>query len=129
MKYLVTWGADAEQEVGSPAELDDLLGRIRAQQARVVVGVYYRDSGGQWVGLDIGVGHPERSFVFFNQRGAGYGRETSLYMWGADIVFDDGGQGTGYHPEETRVRAETALDAAREFVATGKRPTCVTWEP
>ncbi|HKT03648.1 MAG TPA: Imm1 family immunity protein [Rugosimonospora sp.] len=128
MKYLVTWGAGGEQEVSSPAELDALLYRIRAAQTRVVVGVHYQATNGRWVGMDIGVGHPERSFVFFNERGGGYAREPSLYVWSDDIVFDDGGQATGYHPNETLVRAEKALDAAREFVATGKRPTCVTWE-
>lgn len=127
MKYLVTWGAVGEREVGGPGELDEVLQQVLAQRERLVVGVYYQADSGRWVGMDLGVGHPERSFVFFNERGAGYGQENGVGTWDGDIVFDDGGQATEYHPEETRVRAQTALAAAREFVTTGEQPTCVCW--
>jgi Immunity protein Imm1 len=128
VKYLVTWGPSSEQEITSPRDLDAVLRRVAAVGQPLVVGVYYQVDSGRWVGVDIGVGHPQRSFVFLNERGGGYGREDGVAEWDDDIVFDDGGQPTDYHPEETRVRAQTALRAAREFVATGHRPSCVTWE-
>ena len=127
MTYMVTWSPDRTREVTDVDGLEAVLDEITGQQHRLVVGVYQQRDG-RWVGMDIGVGHPERSFVFFNARDGGYGVESDLPEWDGDIVFDFGGQGTDYHPEETRVSAATAVQAARQWVMTGQRPTCVSFD-
>lgn len=127
MNYLVSWGRDEEREVATAEEMDAVLREIAGERTRVVVGVYRKDAG-RWVGMDVGIGHPERSFVFFNDRHGGYGSEPGIEAWDGDISFDDGGRATDYHPEETRVLAETAMRAAQEYVTTGQQPTCVVWQ-
>jgi hypothetical protein len=129
MAFVVSWGRGGQREITAAQELDPLLEEA-AEQARtsgpVVVSIYRHDDG-HWVGMDIGVGHPERSFAFYNDTGGGYGFEASLELWADDIVFDYGGAPTEYHAEETRVRPAAALHAAREYVATGRRLTCLLW--
>jgi Immunity protein Imm1 len=41
-----------------------------------------------------------------------------------DLDYDYG----AIEPERTRLSAKMARAAVAEFVATGKRPTCVTWD-
>ena len=43
------------------------------------------------------------------------------------IEFDFGGVPTEETPETVRVLPAAALEAAREFMATGERPTCLEW--
>jgi len=125
--YLVTWSPDGERDVADVEGLQAVLDEVTARRERLVVGVYQQRDG-HWIGMDFGVGHQQRSFVFFNAREGGYGVETDLPEWDGDIVFDFGGQGTDYHPEETRVRPATAIQAARQFVETGQLPTCVSFD-
>jgi Immunity protein Imm1 len=130
MSYIVSWRRHEPEKVDSVAELDALLERIRedvATSGPVVVGVY-QQQGDEWIGMDLGAGHPQRSFVFATGTPGGYATEPGVEPWQGDIVFDYGGTPTEYHPEETQVSPQTGLQVVREFVATGRRLSGVTWE-
>jgi hypothetical protein len=130
MMYTVNAGHTEPHEVADARELDALLDALTEQaevSGPVVVGIYRQD-GTHWFGMDVGIGHPERSFLFATGDDGGYGFEPGLEPWPEDISFDYGGTPTDYHPEETRVRSVTARRAARELVTTGRLPGCVQWE-
>jgi hypothetical protein len=130
MTYTVSTGRNEPQKVANADELDALLDALTEQaqvSGPVVVGIYRQD-GAHWSGMDIGIGHPERSFLFATGDAGGYGFEPGLEPWPEDISFDYGGTPTDYHPEETRVRPATARRAARDLVTTGRLPGSVEWE-
>jgi hypothetical protein len=130
MTYLVSAGRDEPRQIADVDDLDALLDALAARaelSGPLVVGIYRQD-GEHWLGMDLGIGHPERSFLFATGDDGGYGCEQGVEPWPADIVFDYGGTPTDYHPEETRVRPATARQAARELVASGQLPSSVRWE-
>jgi hypothetical protein len=80
--------------------------------------------------LEIGVGHPERSFVVWLGPGGGLGVEPAAPPWPEDapaIGFDYGGDAVFINADRGRVTPAAAREAAREFVRTGRRPTCIEW--
>lgn len=81
-------------------------------------------------GLEVAVGHPERSVVHWTAvtgHGSGYGVEPGVPPWPEIIAFDYGNQISCYLPDQTRVTAQTGRLAARQYVTTGERPTCLQW--
>jgi hypothetical protein len=56
-----------------------------------------------------------------------YARQPDLPPWNEPIGFDVYGNWHEHKPEETRVTPGLALEAAREYLRTGQRPTCVEW--
>jgi len=108
------------------AELDQVLDRIsrdaEADKAPVVVDIFPTDGS---AGLQIGVGHPQRSFVFHVSYG--FGTDPTVAPWPQTIEFDYAGEPTDYQPEETRVAPGAARAAAREYITTRQRPTCLEW--
>ncbi|MEV6598745.1 Imm1 family immunity protein [Actinoplanes sp. NPDC051346] len=81
------------------------------------------------VGLHMTVGHPKRNKVIWMGPGDGIGYEPELEPWhGETIEFDYGHLPTEEPPEYLRVGREKAREAAREFVRTNKRPTCLLWD-
>jgi hypothetical protein len=139
MNYLVLWGSDKEYQVSSVAELDEFLDQVTKLGEPYVVGVYppdYRNSDtSPWDdppagGLELGVGHPERSFLFWHGEGGGWGHEPDLPPLAdheADIEFRHFNEVMYCGGERGRVRPATARQAARQYVETGQRPTAVEW--
>ncbi|GIL32038.1 Imm1 family immunity protein [Actinocatenispora comari] len=138
MTYTVSWGADDDHpsgqhvvEVATPGDLDDALNALDASGQLFVVDIYRSDDEHDIpFGLQLGIGHPERSFVIYlgDQPAAGLAVDRSLPEWPEDITFDYGGEPTDYHPNQTRVTSRQARDAAREYMQTGKRPTHLHWD-
>lgn len=88
------------------------------------------DSTADPVMMEIGVGHPERSFAFYTG-----GPDDGAWAYEAVVpeisgwIIDYGGQATDVADHQTRVTAATAREAARRFVATdGRRPGNLHWD-
>jgi hypothetical protein len=119
-------------EVVSVPELDEVLSEVEGVAARqthpYVVTVTPADGLGPLPqGIQIGVGHPERSFVLWHGVDGGYGYQPELEQGPAGLRFDQGGQPIYPEPDDLRVLPSRAREAAREYVRTGKRPVCVQW--
>jgi hypothetical protein len=70
-------------------------------------------------------GDPERAMLTYVDAGfAGRAVEANLSLATRHLDYDHG----SIEPERTRLSAKTARKAVAEFVATGQRPTCVTWQ-
>jgi hypothetical protein len=139
--HVVTWGCGNHKTISSAAELDTVLDEIDAAGLPQLVGIYPPEyttadfdpwsDAARPPALQLGVGHPDRSFLLFIGDGGGEAIEAGMPPWpddAADIAFDYGGEPVFCGADRARVRPQTARQAAREFVATGQRPTCVTWQ-
>jgi len=138
-RYTVAWGydenADTGQftaEVGTVAELDAVLDRIVAEAAAnrpQLLDIYPSDwSGLVPPGLQLGFGHPERAtIVYADAEGSAYAFEPTLADWPEPISFEYGGQTSEVEPQRTRMTPKAGRQAARAYVETGGRPTCVEW--
>ena len=142
MTYLVSWdgpGADEpdrgnEVAVSTVPELDAVLDRIATQaEAEHLCYAAQVHHLGHHGSIMIGIGHPERSFIDWMDRGQPEGRnnrfavDPALPPVAEDVPFDVYGNWSEVSPERTRVRSATAREAAREYVRTGVRPTGVHW--
>jgi hypothetical protein len=118
--------------VSTGAELDAVLDRVQQRGVPQMVELYHSDDPNapawQTAGLQVGLGHGERAFVWFTDgAGAAFGYEDDLAELAHPITFDYGGVPTSYTSEQTRVRPVTARKAAHEFLRGGTRPGCVSW--
>lgn len=135
MTYRATWGYDGQQTVNSATELDTLLDRLEHERGEegdpLAVAIIDLDADPELrPGLDLGLGHPNRSFLFYSGTTAtetGYAADPALPAWDTDIYWDRGGSPDPHEPARTRIRPEQAREAARQYVTTGRRPTTVTW--
>ncbi|WP_018253010.1 Imm1 family immunity protein [Salinispora mooreana] len=139
MSYVVTWGRGNRRPGSTIAEVDTALNDAAASGVPQVVGIYppqhLAGDASPWdaplpPALQIGVGHPDRSFVLWLGPEGGIGVEAGAPPWPdgtPDIAFDYGGDAVFAGPDRARVTPDTARQAAREFVRTGQRPTCVQW--
>lgn len=88
-----------------------------------------KNANGVARGLHLSVGHPVRNRVFWMGSGDGVGYEPELQPWqGEAIEFDYGHLPTEELPETLRVSRNMAREAAREYVRTNERPTCLSWQ-
>jgi hypothetical protein len=138
-KYVVAWGRGNLRPGSTIAELDAALDEVGASGVPRVVGIYppehldNEDSSREEElppALQIGFGHPERSFVLWLGPEGGIGIEAGVSPWpdGApDIAFDSAGDVILVGPDRTRVTPAVAREAAREFIRTRRRPTCLEW--
>jgi hypothetical protein len=130
VRLTVQWDRQPPTTVVTTDELDTVLDAIAGVGRPVMVDLFDPERDDPWgerALIQIGVGHPDRSFVMFDADS----------VWAVDpdtppsrhaIWFDYGGTPTEYSPNRTRVTPETARQAAREFLARGgQRPTCVQW--
>jgi hypothetical protein len=132
--FELQWGGNNRALIKTVQELDNNVRDIEGQrgdgdapfQIVIVVADDSIDPVGQEF-LAIGVGHPERAFAFWAGEGGGWGRESGVSPLTDEVPFDYCGQWTEFHPEQTCVMPETAKVAAREYIATGRRPTGLTW--
>jgi len=130
VRFTVYWGLDSAARVGSVEELDTLLGRLaRACRRRTPYAVDLLPADARDGGLQLGVGHPERSFVLSLDRPGGYAVEPGVRPWPESIAFDCGYEVVEFKPEWTRVSARGAVDAACRFVRTGLRPGNLHFDP
>ncbi|MEN3612417.1 Imm1 family immunity protein [Plantactinospora sp. ZYX-F-223] len=127
--YEVTWLGTGHALVETPDEVEALLISLHEAGQPVVVDVFrYRDESPAG-GAQVGVGHPERSFVlYFGQPEGGYAVEPGIPAWDGDIEFSYGGQATDYHPAETKITPARAFKVVCELVGTDERPTSVNWD-
>ena len=132
----VTWGGDATggaEKVTTVEDLDRVLDSITVTPGTLPfsVAIIVPDVSRYPVTLEIGVGHPERSFAYY----IGPGDDDAAWAFQPDlapvegILIDYAGQATEVWPERSRVSIHAARDAARRFVATGgRRPDNLAWD-
>jgi len=133
VRYAIKWARQPHTLVKDVAELDTVLDQVTETAAATghphVVSIYPADHDGDWPStLQLGVGHPERAAAhWISATEAGTGYEPHVPPWSAPIGFDLGGVATELPAEDTRLTPQVAREAAREYVRTGHRPTCVHW--
>ncbi len=140
MRFVIGWGRDDDLPDGQPRvpvanveELDRVLDRLEHERgvdgASYLVEIADEDSGDGFITyhLQIGLGHPERaSLHFIGEPAGGIGYEPGLAPWtGGTVTFDENGEPAEYGPDQMRVSPKVAREAAREWVRTGVRPSCV----
>jgi Immunity protein Imm1 len=136
MTYLVGWGRDDTQPSGQHEtvvhdadELDAVLDRIERAGIPQLVDISPSDDAHAIpYGLQIGVGTTDRSFaIYIGQPAGGVGYDPDLPPAPGSICFDAGGEPTDYPPGKLRLTPHQVRQAAREYVATGQRPTNLSW--
>jgi hypothetical protein len=135
VKYAAKWGREPRAEFQSVAELDALLDAIEPSPESglpVNVSIYKLDGSDFPPTLQIGLGHPERSYVAFidveDDERSGWAFDRAVPPWREPIRFDLGGEPTDCPQERTRVTPDAARQAAREYVESGERPAGVEWQ-
>ncbi|WP_412540167.1 Imm1 family immunity protein [Longispora sp. K20-0274] len=137
MKLDVGWGSDPyfQKTVSTLDELDEAMTEAIAARNEDGMPLLFTvtnpseltPGGSVPVGLMIGVG-VERAKVQWFGAGDGEGYSPDVPPWdGEPIEFDFGGVPTEETRETVRVLPGMALEAAREFMRTGRRPTCLGW--
>jgi Immunity protein Imm1 len=138
MKYTVSWDGPNEVEpdrerrilISTVAELDAALDEAAdqavAEQLPYAVQVDHPRAPGC---VTIGLGDEERAFVdWLTPEGRReYAFEPHIPVEAGGVAFDVNGEWYEHDPEELRVTPMTAREAARQYVRTGLRPTCVDW--
>lgn len=135
MTYLVHWGRDNDRVVTTAEELDTVLDDVSRWRgdgdAPYMVDVVDNDGDPDLApGLQLGIGHHQRGFVFYtglSMSESGYAVDESIEPWPDEIGFDHGGQWTGYGPNKTRLEPAAVRRLARDYVRTGQRPGGVRW--
>lgn len=77
--------------------------------------------------LELGIGHPERSYLIYYGEPFGWGINHDLPELAEHLAYNGGGESEERNPRRTRVSIDQAREAAREFIKTGQRPTNVDW--
>jgi hypothetical protein len=136
--YTVAWGIDEVSETGqqtievtTPEELDAALDRVHAESEQpILVDIYPSDwTGLVPPGLQLGLGHPERALlVYADAEGSAYAIDPAIPDWPETITFEYGGQPTEVDPQRVRATPKAVRQAAREYIETGQRSTCLRWE-
>ena len=131
MRFTLYWGLDSSARINSVEDLEiqlTLLARTRGR-GRTALAVDLLPADARDGGLQLGIGHPERSFVLALDRPGGYGVGPDVPPWPHAIPFDCGHELIELKPDWTRVTAQGAIEAARAYVRTGSRPTNLDFDP
>lgn len=137
MKYLLGWGRPGQGPggsydiaVSSPADLDTALDAIATTGTPMLVNIIDAWDGHDIpYGLQIGIGTGERSCARYTGKPAdGLGYDPAVAPPRDPITFDLGGEPVTVEPERLRLSMAQAREAARQYVATGGRPTCIAWD-
>ena len=136
-RYEISWGYDPHivRFVESVNELDVVLDE--ATQSQDEDGLHFvidlvdpdRKQGEIDIplGLHFGIG-PGYAKVIWTGPGENIGFESGIEPYGGVLPeFDYGGVPTEETPGTLRVSPAAAREAAREFVESGQRPTCLEW--
>ncbi|MGY0234896.1 Imm1 family immunity protein [Longispora urticae] len=137
MKTLhVGWGDEpyVTRTVATLAELDAVLAEATAARDSdglpYLVGVWNLadvQGEGDPEGLQVGIAEQRARVQWMgNGDSEGYSPDVSPWM-GEEIAFNFGHVPTEETPETLRVLPAAALEAAREFMMTGQRPTGLEW--
>jgi hypothetical protein len=122
MTYTIGWGVE-DATVSTPGEAEEVLDRIAATGRRHLVHVAHKTGTGGLI--EMVWGDPERAMLSYaDDDWDGQAVEPGMPLATEDLGYDYG----SIEPARTRLSAKTARAAVAEFVATGQRPTCVTWE-
>lgn len=149
MSFTVVWGYTSPDQstqahrhvVSTSKELDDALNQaldtvnLDPNRQPLTVTMYPTDrpDGAPGPALQLGVGHPERSFLTYYGT---IGVDEQLSAWGTDpgldpldeeTVFVQSGEPSFYPGDQTRLTPTQARQAAHEYLRTGRRPTIVDW--
>lgn len=111
--------------VASVSELDDLLDRIWATAKEPLLVTLSYDSG-EW--LTLGIGTMVSVLTAADADGQAYTCCPQPGLEGPTISFNMYGDASEYAAEH-HIDAQTARQAARDFVTTGLRPKDLPWEP
>ncbi|MEN3305362.1 MAG: hypothetical protein V7603_1564 [Micromonosporaceae bacterium] len=124
MNYTISWGVE-DATVSTPVEADEVLDRIAAGGRRYMTYVAPDPDDGDGPLIQMVWGDPDRAMLTYTDHDFG-GRavEPGIPLADRDLDYDSG----SVEPDRTRLSAKAARAAVAEFVATGQRPTCVTWE-
>jgi hypothetical protein len=121
MSYTVGWSG-RRATVATAAEVEAVLDRIAAD-GRFLVQIA-PDPDRESL-IEMVWGDPERAMLTYaDPDWDGLAVEPALPLASDDLDYDHG----SIEPDRTRLSAATARQAVVEYVATGKRPTCVTWQ-
>ncbi len=121
MSYTIGW-SDQEATVSSPTEAEAVLDRIAVSGRRYLTHIAPDDGDSL---IEMVWGDPERAMLTYSDDGfSGQAVEPALPLATRDLDYDYG----SIEPERTRLSAAVARAVVAEFVATGRRPTCVTWQ-
>jgi Immunity protein Imm1 len=123
MTFTIGW-KDGHATVATAAEAEAALDRIVASGDGPLLLHVAPDDGGDAL-IQMVWGDPERAMLTYTEDEFG-GRavEPGMPLAPRDLDYDYG----SIEPDRTRLSARMARAAVAEFVATGRRPTCVTWE-
>jgi hypothetical protein len=129
VRYTLHWGRDNARRISTVADLEGLLSFLATLRGREGAphGVDLLPAGAAAGGLQLGIGHPQRAFAIWLDDAA-YGIDDDLEAWPEPIGFDCGREVIDFKPAWTRVTPRLALQAAREYVLTGARPTCLRFD-
>lgn len=134
MAYVVAWGRGNRRQVSTAAELDAALDKAAEADTPRVVGIYppehFNEDTSAWdeelpPSLEIGVGHPDRSFALWLGPEGGIGVEAAIAPWpdGApDIAFDYGGDPVFCGPDRTQVTPAAARTGQHTNILKGPKP-------
>ncbi len=123
MTYTIGW-SDGEAEVDTPAETERVLDQIAVSGDGPYL-VHVAPRVGPGALIELVWGDSERAMLSYaDDDWDGQAFEPGLAPLTRDIGYDYG----SVEPDRTRLSTKLARDAVAEFVATGQRPTCVSWE-
>jgi hypothetical protein len=116
-------------QVSMVAELDELLDRVHADPTmRDAPPLVELVSADESRALDVGLARANYSVVIWHDDDADEVlASTGTLEIDADAAFNFGGTWT-HIPDRSAIPVELARLAAREFLTTGRRPSCVDWQ-
>lgn len=137
--FTVAWGRDdtlpnrqPDATVTTSAQLDAVLDQITQAGKPTVIDISPTDDGPDGAILQIGIGHPDHSFVQYldaddaEQDLTAIG-EPAHVPPNQEVMFDMAGTPIGCGLDRAMVSPKTARKAAHEYIRTGRRPTNVDW--
>lgn len=130
MTWIIEWGRDPQTSrvhtttVAGPDDLAVVLDDIEAVGVPTAVSIYRDDDDN---GLQIGLGHPTHAWALIIEPRGGYASEPDVPEPNTSVEYDYNGEPTTYR-RQLRITPATARQLAREYVATGRRPTAVSWD-
>lgn len=138
MSYSVSWDGPSARDphrgrkatVSTETELDAVLDQVAVESAAKGIAFAVQINRAASPGaVMIGVGDPGRSFVdwLMDKGHRLYGHEPGVAAGADPVAYDVYGNFHEHPPEQSRVTPAVAREAAREYVRTGQRPTCVSW--
>jgi hypothetical protein len=123
--YRVSW-SEGGATVSTPAEVEAVLDHIAAGGGGAFL-VHLWPEADEDAGVELVWGDSARAMLMYTDtdgEAGGWAVEPGVPLASRDLDYDHG----SIEPVRTRLSAKAARAAVAEFVATGQRPTCVTWQ-